>query len=186
MVPRSDLRGVATRQLPLLAVLVTFGVLSCVTATPLPTSLPTATTSLVYDHDGTGWAYNGTIPTELGLLTEVTTFQLTNQDVTGTIPTQASPSRARQSFSTLFDPRSQRHTRPATLLVQLGQLIKVESSLSITTDYFLQGVIPTEIGALTGLTTGLNFQVCRPSNDSRPSSHAIYNLTPTAVLTPAT
>mmetsp|Transcript_71157 Transcript_71157/g.200060 ORF Transcript_71157/g.200060 Transcript_71157/m.200060 type:complete len:383 (+) Transcript_71157:189-1337(+) len=52
-------------------------------AATLPTTLPTATTDL--DYSSGGWS--GTIPTELGLLVDVTYFDLGSNALTGTVPT---------------------------------------------------------------------------------------------------
>ena len=51
----------------------------------LPTNLPTNTTSLSSDYYNDK-GYTGTIPTEFGLMTAVTEFNLGNNELTGTIP----------------------------------------------------------------------------------------------------
>jgi hypothetical protein len=59
--------------------------LMAVGAATLPTTLPTTdTTAIDYSYGG----YNGTIPTEFGLLTKVTEMFLGENDLTGAIPTQ--------------------------------------------------------------------------------------------------
>lgn len=50
----------------------------------LPTTLPTATTSIDYNQ----LDYTGTIPTEFGTLTKVTELNLGRNSLGGTIPTQ--------------------------------------------------------------------------------------------------
>ena len=55
----------------------------CAWSKTLPTTLPTATTSIDYRYQG----YTGTIPTEFGKYTAVTTMQIGGNDLTGAIPT---------------------------------------------------------------------------------------------------
>ena len=50
----------------------------------LPTSLPTATTVISYASYG----YTGTIPTQWGMLTKLTSLDLYNNELTGPLPTE--------------------------------------------------------------------------------------------------
>ena len=78
-------RGAMTR-----AALTTFalgrpkGGVGSASGTKLPTTLPVATTSFFRKDDG----LTGTIPTELGWLTELTVFGVPDNSLTGTLPSE--------------------------------------------------------------------------------------------------
>ena len=62
-------------------------------AAKLPITLPTDGTTAILFGTAQG-TYTGTIPTEFGLLTEVTEMYLNANDLTGTIPTELGLARS--------------------------------------------------------------------------------------------
>ena len=55
-----------------------------VAAAQLPTTLPTATTSIDYSSQ----QYTGTMPTEFGRLTDLTSLSLADNELTGRVPSE--------------------------------------------------------------------------------------------------
>ena len=109
----------------------------------LPTSLPSSTVEISYNQDG----YTGTIPSEFGLLTAVTSLDLGQNSLTGTLPTELGLMTALQTGRAkkgLFSKNSLAGVVPT----QLGQL-------SMMTAFFWSsqnshtGTIPTELGTMT-------------------------------------
>lgn len=109
----------------------------------LPTSLPSSTVEISYNQDG----YTGTIPTEFGQLTAVTSLDLGQNSLTGTLPTEVGLMTALQTGRAkkgLFS----KNSLTGVLPTQLGQL-------SMMTAFFWSsqnsqtGTIPTELGTMT-------------------------------------
>ena len=77
--------------------------------TPLPTTLPTATTSIDYSFWITYMGYTGSIPTEYGAMTalsylDISYSGLSGPGLSGNIPSQVSCVRLWQSLSVFYSP----------------------------------------------------------------------------------
>ena len=116
-----------------------------VEAAALPTSLPTTnTTAIVYSREG----YIGTIPTEFGLLTEVTDLSLFANALTGTIPTQLG---LLAQMSDNFDISS--NSLSSTIPSQLGLLVQMKSTFDVSLNV-LSSALPTQLGQLNRMRNG--------------------------------
>ena len=114
--------------------------LAAVGATTLPTTLPAkGTTAIVYGYRG----YTGTIPTEFGLLTKVTTMTLMQNDLTGAIPTQLGQ-LVQVSYGFVLWSNSLSSAIPT----QLGQLDQITSNFNLHSNS-LSSAIPTQLGLLS-------------------------------------
>ena len=87
----------------------------------------------------------GTIPTELGELTDLTRLHLTINSLTGTIPTELGELTVLYSLN-LFD-----NELEGPIPTELGELTDLYSLILLYN--YLTGPIPTELGELTALTT---------------------------------
>ena len=89
---------------------------------------------------------SGTIPTQLGQLTQATSMSVARNSMSGTIPTELG--RLTRLTSQELD-----HNDPlsGTMPTQLGQLTQL-SHIFIDNDPRLSGTVPSEYGVLTGLS----------------------------------
>ena len=107
-----------------------------VEAAALPTSLPTTnTTAIVYSREG----YIGTIPTEFGLLTEVTDMYLNANDLAGAIPTQLG--KLGQMSNGLW---LQANSLSSAIPTQIGLLDQMSCCFDLHSNS-LSSVIPTQV-----------------------------------------
>ena len=88
---------------------------------------------------------NGVLPTELGLLTNLTSITIFNSTLSGTLPTQLA------KLSKLHYMFLAKNNHTGALPTQLGQLTQL-TNLNLDFNKF-SGVVPTQLGLLTGLGT---------------------------------
>ena len=83
-----------------------------VAAAQLPTTLPTATTSISYSSQ----QYTGTMPTEFGRLTDLTNLNVAGNELTGRVPSEigALTKMSSNMVSHGGRPSTVRPTRPAS------------------------------------------------------------------------
>ena len=92
----------------------------------------------VYYHDE---QKTGTIPTQFGLLANVTEFSLSNCRLTGTLPTQLYELGGwRFRGSRVSDRLSSPHS---------GCLSKLKQKFDVSWNWHISGTIPTELGAVS-------------------------------------
>jgi len=114
---------------------------------PLPTTLPSsATTEISYNM----LDYTGTIPTEFGLLTAVTSLDLGRNSIDGTMPTEL-------GYMTALETGAQKkgflakNSLNGAIPTQFGAFTLM-TSFFWTDSMSLTGAIPTQLGSLTGFT----------------------------------
>ena len=79
--------------------------------TTLPTTLPVAKTSVIdYRNEG----FTGSIPTEFGLLTELTRLNLADNTLTGSIPTELGMNTVLTRACSSMKTRSRRRSQPSS------------------------------------------------------------------------
>ena len=113
---------------------------AAVHADQLPTNLDPTTVAIALN----GQAYTGTIPTEFGLLTLVTSTQLQQNTLTGGIPTQIGRMTATKAMF-----KVQQNSLSSSIPTQLGGLTALVGGSFFTNK--LTGRLPTEIGQLTAV-----------------------------------
>ena len=113
-------------------------------------TIPTEFASLNAQTGGVylaGKSYTGTIPSEFGILTEVTQFQMRNNDLTGRIPTE---------FGYLTKMKQNLYLDNNQLMgdipTQFGHLTEFTTQFMFD-ENDLDGTIPTELGRLVKMTT---------------------------------
>jgi hypothetical protein len=120
-------------------------------------------TSHVTHLDFTKQGLNGSIPTEIALLTHLVSLKLARIALTGTIPSElgllSHLEKLDLTANVLLDSKDRNttdvKTLSGTLPSELGRLTRL-GALSFGYNYHLKGTIPTEYGALTNLI-GLYF-----------------------------
>ncbi len=153
--------GLKTRTLVLLGILtllliiggVVGGVLSYRVGVDGPTSLQDLLDLRLFSNselrsiDGSNYGnrLKGTIPTELGQLTSLTSLDLNNNRLTGTIPTELGKLISLEKLDFRGNERMS-----GSIPTELGQLTSLTSLDLCVND--LTGTIPTELGQLTSLT----------------------------------
>lgn len=116
--------------------------LAGVEAATLPTTLPVKDTIFIeYGNEG----YSGTIPTEFGLLTELTTLNLRENSLTGAVPTELG--KLDQMKSTFW---LDENSLSSTIPTELGNLDQMRSYFGVSKNS-LSSAIPTELGKLDRL-----------------------------------
>ena len=109
----------------------------------VPTLDPATTTSIDFADQG----YSGQIPTEFGLLTGVTSFDLGENSLTSSIPTQlGNMVKLKESFDL------GENSLTSSIPTQLGKLVSVTSRFNLASNNFCSDV-PTEIQALSSSVT---------------------------------
>ena len=114
-------------------------------AEPIPTTTPVDTTEISWG--GTGDTYSGTVPTELGLLTKVTSLAMSNLGpVTGPVPSELGNLVKVDAMFNLAQ-----NTLRGALPTELGKLVKMTNNFYLGENSFT-GEIPTELGELKKIT----------------------------------
>jgi hypothetical protein len=90
----------------------------------------------------------GSLPTEIGLLTSLRTFQVS--DISGTLPTEL---RMLQNLSELWISETRMSSSNAFLPSEIGQCQSLTKIVLTGSSNVLSGTIPTEIGRLSQLST---------------------------------
>mmetsp|Transcript_37241 Transcript_37241/g.100721 ORF Transcript_37241/g.100721 Transcript_37241/m.100721 type:complete len:1496 (-) Transcript_37241:574-5061(-) len=108
-------------------------------AQQLPTDLDaSSTTSIAFN----GLAYTGTIPTEFGLLTGVTSFEAQENSITGSIPSEIGLMAAVKATF-----KVQKNSLSGTIPTEFGGMTELVGGALFTN--FLTGHLPTEMGRMT-------------------------------------
>ncbi|KAK3274158.1 hypothetical protein CYMTET_17643 [Cymbomonas tetramitiformis] len=101
-------------------------------------------------------AYNGltgTLPTELGMLSEVYSLELDQNSLTGTVPTELG------MLSEVYRLYMSKNSLTGTVPTELGMLSEVHHLL--LNDNMLEGSLPSQLGALTnGIEFQYNADIC--------------------------
>jgi len=109
----------------------------------IPTNLPSSTTSIKYEDKN----LEGTIPTELGLLTDVTGFDVNKNSLTGPMPTEVGKMHKMKKW---FDAHS--NSLSGTLPTELGNFVKLTSYFGLQSNK-ISGTVPSELGRLVAMTS---------------------------------
>jgi len=133
----------STGSLQAFGTLAATGILRASASQPFPTSLPTATTAIDYGTAG----YTGTLPTQVGYLTDITEFYMPRNTLTGVLPTQLGQLEKAEKFMVY----SNRFTgAPPT---ELGNMTALTSNFYLNSNS-LSSTIPTEFGRILQTLTG--------------------------------
>mmetsp|Transcript_87406 Transcript_87406/g.248124 ORF Transcript_87406/g.248124 Transcript_87406/m.248124 type:complete len:775 (-) Transcript_87406:3925-6249(-) len=103
------------------------------------------TTNIDYSHRDLA----GTIPTEFGLLTDVTSFSLTNISLTGSIPTELGDLVLLQTMFFLSS-----NYLSAWIPTELGNFKSMKANFALDNNAGICDYIPTQVAALSGSISG--------------------------------